>query len=144
MGLTIQDIKDYAEQCLSKANRSHAWEHTQRVRNLCMHIGRVEEADKEVLELAAHLHDIGRLYQDESKGTICHAEKGAEMAGVLCWNSTQFLPSKKTMSSTVFDLTGFGGTATHRPLRPKFCLMPTNLMPLEPLELAGPSSLLAR
>jgi uncharacterized protein len=83
MGLTIEDIKDYAEQCLSKANGSHAWEHTQRVYNLCTHIGHVEGADPEVLELAAYLHDIGRSYQDESKGTICHAEKGAEMAGAL-------------------------------------------------------------
>ncbi|NOQ96474.1 MAG: HD domain-containing protein, partial [Desulfobacterales bacterium] len=83
MGLTIEDIKDYAEQSLSKANGSHAWEHTQRVRNLCMHIGHVEGADREVLEIAAYLHDIGRPYQDESKGTICHAQKGAEMAGAL-------------------------------------------------------------
>jgi uncharacterized protein len=83
MGLTIEDIKDYAEQCLSKANSSHAWEHTQRVYNLCMHIGHVEGADQKVLELAAYLHDIGRFYQDESKGTICHAEKGAEMADSL-------------------------------------------------------------
>ena len=83
MGLTIKDIKDYAEQCLSKANGSHAWEHTQRVYNLCMHIGHVEGADPEVLELAAYLHDIGRFYQDESKGTICHAEKSAEMAHEL-------------------------------------------------------------
>ena len=83
MGLTIKDIKDYVEQCLSKANGSHAWEHTQRVCNLCVHIGHVEGADQEVLELAAYLHDIGRFYQDESKGTICHAEKGAEMAHEL-------------------------------------------------------------
>jgi len=53
------------------------------VRNLCMHIGRVEGADTEILEIAALLHDIGRPYQDESKGKICHAEKGAEMAGAL-------------------------------------------------------------
>ena len=83
MGLTIEDIKDCAEQHLSEANGSHAWEHTQRVYNLCMHIGHVEGADPEVLELAAYLHDIGRFYQDESKGTICHAEKGAEMAHEL-------------------------------------------------------------
>jgi uncharacterized protein len=80
MGVTIEDIKDYAEQCLAKANGSHAWEHTKRVYNLCMHIGRVEGADQQVLELAAYLHDIGRSFQDKSKGTICHAEKGAEMA----------------------------------------------------------------
>ena len=83
MSATIEDIKHYAEQCLSKGNGSHAWEHTQRVHNLCTHIGHAEGADQEVLELAAYLHDIGRLYQDKSKGTVCHAEKGAEMAQEL-------------------------------------------------------------
>jgi uncharacterized protein len=34
----------------------------------------------EVLKIAAYLHDVGRSHQDESKGTICHAEKGAEIA----------------------------------------------------------------
>ena len=83
MRLTIKDIKAFAIQCFPNGSSSHAWEHTQRVRNLCMHIGRLEGADREVLEIAAYLHDIGRPYQDESKGTICHAEKGAERATVL-------------------------------------------------------------
>jgi uncharacterized protein len=48
-----------------------------------MHIGQVEGADVEVLEIAAYLHDVGRSHQDESKGTVCHAEKGAEMATKL-------------------------------------------------------------
>jgi uncharacterized protein len=34
----------------------------------------------EVLSAAAYLHDIGRHFQDVSKGNICHAEKGAELA----------------------------------------------------------------
>ena len=83
MKSTIQDIKAYAIKCFPNASGSHAWDHTQRVYNLCMHIGRVEGADIEVLEIAAYLHDVGRPYQDESKGTICHAEKGAEMACAL-------------------------------------------------------------
>lgn len=69
--------------CFSKATGSHDWDHTQRVYNLCMHIGEVEGADMEVLKIAAYLHDVGRFYQDESKGTICHGEKGAQMARAL-------------------------------------------------------------
>jgi len=69
--------------CFSKATGSHDWDHTQRVYNLCMHIGEVEGADMEVLKIAAYLHDVGRPYQDESKGTICHGEKGADMARAL-------------------------------------------------------------
>jgi uncharacterized protein len=83
MRSAIKDIKTYAMKCFPDVSGSHAWDHTQRVHNLCMHIGRVEGADMEVLEIAAYLHDVGRSYQDESKGTVCHAEKGAEMARAL-------------------------------------------------------------
>jgi uncharacterized protein len=83
MTLTLEDIQAYAQQCLFNTRGSHAWDHTLRVYNLCMHIGQVEGADMEVLKIAAYLHDIARPLQDKSKGTICHAEKGAEMAWSL-------------------------------------------------------------
>jgi uncharacterized protein len=77
---TVEEIKDFATTCFSNARGSHDWDHTQRVFNLCMHIGRVEGANLEVLEIAAYLHDVGRSHEDESRGEACHAEKGAEMA----------------------------------------------------------------
>lgn len=77
---SIEEIRAFTIKCFSNARGSHDWEHTQRVCNLCMHIGRVEGADLEALEIAAHLHDVGRSYEDESKGAVCHAEKGAETA----------------------------------------------------------------
>jgi uncharacterized protein len=77
---TVEDIRNFAVRCFSDARGSHDWDHTQRVHNLCMHIGRVEGADLEALEIAAYLHDVGRPYQDESKGAVCHAEKGGEIA----------------------------------------------------------------
>ena len=83
MKSTIEDIKAFAMECFSKGTGSHDWDHAQRVYNLCMHIGEVEGADMEVLKIAAYLHDVGRPYQDESKGTVCHGEKGAEMARAL-------------------------------------------------------------
>jgi uncharacterized protein len=76
----IDAIKDFAKLHFSNAKYSHDWEHTLRVYNLCLHIGQKEGADLDVLSIAAYLHDIGRTHQDQSKGTICHAEKGAEMA----------------------------------------------------------------
>lgn len=69
--------------CLSNAHGSHDWDHTQRVYNLCLHIGHVEGANMEVLKIAAYLHDVGRPFQDESKGAISHEEKGVEMARAL-------------------------------------------------------------
>ncbi len=80
---TIDDIKAFAMSCFSNAPGSHDWDHTQRVYNLCMHIGKAEGADLEVLEIAAYLHDVGRSHEDASKGGICHAQKGAEMAREL-------------------------------------------------------------
>ncbi len=81
---TISSIREFAREHFSHAKYSHDWEHTERVFRLCMHIGRVEGADLEVLAVAALLHDIGRTMQDISKGSLCHAEQGAVMAsGIL-------------------------------------------------------------
>lgn len=77
---TIMDVKNYTKVYFSHSRGSHGWDHTQRVYNLCMHIGTVEGADMEVLRIAAYLHDVGRPHQDGSRGAICHAEKGAEIA----------------------------------------------------------------
>jgi uncharacterized protein len=44
-----------------------------------MHIGEKEGADMDILEIAAYLHDVGRPLQDQSNGSICHAQKGAEI-----------------------------------------------------------------
>lgn len=65
------------------ARGSHGWDHTERVRALAIHIGRVEGADLHVLELAAVLHDIGRHQEDLSQGEVCHAEIGAKMAATI-------------------------------------------------------------
>jgi uncharacterized protein len=83
MVFTVQEIKIYAQKCFDGAQGSHDWDHSERVRRLCLKIGKAEGADLEVVEIAAYLHDIGRPYQDESKGAVCHAQKGAEMARAL-------------------------------------------------------------
>ena len=80
---TIDDIKEFAKKCFSNARGSHGWDHSHRVHKLCMHIGQVERADLEVLEIAAYLHDVGRPYEDASRGGVCHAQKGAEIAREL-------------------------------------------------------------
>jgi uncharacterized protein len=65
------------------ARGSHDWDHTERVRTLCLKIGRKERADLRVLELAALLHDIGREAEDRTRGRLCHARSGAAQARVL-------------------------------------------------------------
>ena len=79
----LAQIKEEAKFYFKDAKGSHDWEHTERVYNLCMHIGKEEKADMEILKLAAILHDIGREYQDKTNGRVCHAEKGALLAREL-------------------------------------------------------------
>jgi len=58
----------------------HGPDHTERVHKTALYIGRLMGAHLEVLSAAALLHDIGRRYETEEQGKICHAEKGAELA----------------------------------------------------------------
>ena len=75
--------KEFAEACFTRASGSHDWEHTLRVYRLCEIMGPSENADMDVLRIAAYLHDIGRIFQDASAGAVCHAEKSAQMAEPL-------------------------------------------------------------
>lgn len=61
----------------------HGPDHTERVHNLAMHIGRLMNARLDILSAAALLHDIGRSHEMLSLGKICHAAKGAEMSSAI-------------------------------------------------------------
>jgi uncharacterized protein len=74
------DIQATAQQLFTGARASHDWDHTIRVLRLCEQIGPVEQADMDVLRVAALLHDIGRSHQDAAKGALCHAIHGAVLA----------------------------------------------------------------
>lgn len=76
----LNRIRHMAKGWFENAKGSHDWDHTLRVVNLCQYLGPLENADMLILQAAAYLHDIGRAAQDQSNGTICHAEKGARMA----------------------------------------------------------------
>ncbi len=58
----------------------HGPDHTERVHRTALHIGRLMEARLGILSAAAILHDIGRRFETEQQGGLCHAEKGAELA----------------------------------------------------------------
>ena len=78
--IILNTIKREVKKRLEGVNSCHEWEHTERVYNLAMHIGKKENADLDVLGLAALLHDIARKEQDESNGKIDHAQRGAVIA----------------------------------------------------------------
>jgi uncharacterized protein len=79
MSLYLQVLKE-AKKFFKNAKGSHDWDHTERVLHLCIHIGKKEKANIEILKLAAILHDIGREEESNSKGKICHAEHSAILA----------------------------------------------------------------
>jgi len=58
---------------------THGFSHVERVFNLCLHIGREEGADLEVLALASLLHDIARPLEDAGK-VEDHALESARIA----------------------------------------------------------------
>lgn len=76
--ITILKIKNDADAFFNRS--SHDLEHTERVLAIATHIGKKEKADLEVITISALLHDIARVEEDQSKGSICHAIKGAEIA----------------------------------------------------------------
>jgi uncharacterized protein len=73
-------IEREARSFFRTARGSHDWDHTERVYGLCLRIGRKENANLDVLKLAALLHDIGRADEDRSNGRLCHGKRGAALA----------------------------------------------------------------
>jgi uncharacterized protein len=105
-------VKAFARSCFDKASGSHDWDHTLRVFRLCEIMGPAENADMGVLLAAAYLHDIGRAFQDESSGAICHAEKGAQMAEPM----VEALPlSKKQKQNIIHCIRSHRFRNQHRP-----------------------------
>lgn len=76
----MKEIEKKAKRYFKNARGSHGWDHVERVYNLCLHIGKKEKANLEVLKISALLHDIARQKEDESHGKVCHALEGAKMA----------------------------------------------------------------
>jgi uncharacterized protein len=80
MDTSLAETVRFARDRLARSGMSHDWEHTLRVRRLSLRIGEAEGADLKVVEIAAYLHDIARPLEDGSKGAVCHAQRGAEIA----------------------------------------------------------------
>ena len=68
--------------CLAEGG-SHGPDHSERVLQTALAIGRQMGARLAILAPAALLHDIGRREESRSRGAVCHARRGAELAGPL-------------------------------------------------------------
>jgi len=76
----IENIKQEAKEYFTKGDSSHDWSHIERVYNSAIKIAKEENANLDVVKIAVYLHDIGRNEEIKSRGKICHAEKGSEIA----------------------------------------------------------------
>lgn len=75
-----EKLRAISGQYCAEEGGCHGPDHSERVHSLALHIGTLMQARLEVLSAAALLHDIGRQHETRSRGRICHARKGAEMA----------------------------------------------------------------
>lgn len=75
----VEKIENIVKEIMSVSG-SHDFEHILRVRNTARHIGKSMNADIFVIEVAALLHDIGRIEEFKSKGAVCHAKIGFEIS----------------------------------------------------------------
>jgi len=62
---------------------SHGPDHSERVLHTALSIGERMAARLDILAPAALLHDIGRREESLSRGQVCHARRGAELAAPL-------------------------------------------------------------
>jgi uncharacterized protein len=76
----VKKITKEAKKYFKWENWCHDFYHTDRVRNLALHIWKIENADLEVIEISSLLHDIWRKEQNKCKWKICHAEIWAKKA----------------------------------------------------------------
>lgn len=72
-----------SNQYCEKEGGSHGPDHTERVYYTALAIGRRLGAQLKILAAAALLHDIGRRSETASRGSICHAREGAEIARTI-------------------------------------------------------------
>lgn len=84
----IKEIEEIAKKYFENANGCHDWTHVNRVNKIAMKLGKKENANLKILEIACFLHDIGRKKEmkNNSKKTgvkLCHAVEGAKEASKI-------------------------------------------------------------
>jgi len=64
----------------SEKNDIHGYAHVERVYNTCVKVGKKLNANLKVLQIAALLHDVGRIHEKTDKLNRNHAEISADMS----------------------------------------------------------------
>ena len=76
----LDELRQAARPYAEEEGGPHGLDHSERVLHTALFLGRELGADLHVLAAAAILHDIGRSEESASQGTVCHAQRGAELA----------------------------------------------------------------
>ena len=80
----FEQLRRRVQAKLGGASGCHDFDHTLRVlRNAELLARELPEADRQIVRLAALLHDIARPEELASRGKLCHAQLGAEMVRPL-------------------------------------------------------------
>ncbi len=72
-----------AAEYLAGEDGCHDMDHVRRVYNTALYLGDQTGGRLDIIAAAAILHDIGRPAETAARGTVCHAERGAAMAGEI-------------------------------------------------------------
>lgn len=80
---SLRKLKEISNRYCLQEGGAHGPDHSERVYRMALRLGRKMDADLEILAAASLLHDIGRGKESSSKGAVCHADYGAEMAADL-------------------------------------------------------------
>lgn len=75
----IWTIKERISHFFENGN-AHWLDHTERVVKIAKYLGKEENANLEIIEIASIMHDIGRQEETKTKWKICHATYGADLA----------------------------------------------------------------
>ena len=75
----VAKVEAKVRELLAESPSCHDWDHTQRVWRTARHLAELESADMLLVEVAALMHDIGRVAELRDQGRTCHARLGAVM-----------------------------------------------------------------
>ena len=77
----FDSLSSKLRELLIDSGAGHDYDHTLRVmKNAEMLLEAMPEADREIVLFAALLHDCARPEEHASRGAVCHAKRGAEIA----------------------------------------------------------------
>ena len=86
----------------------HGFEYSQRERNYALHLAKNQKADKQVIEIASYLHDIGRGHEKEeyhtqtsvklAKTFLTNQNLAKDQSFLLTHGKITLYPKKKELS----------------------------------------------